>query len=344
MMNELSELADQIADQALFILNYDETFNSIIINEIKSEKDTLSKISKLFHIFIERLAVQDIDMKKAIKLNKYQKFIEKIQQNFASAPKNKDDVLKWIISSLYKKTDRKNLNLKDNEKEKLKKEIESLQKKSLIFSQSIQKIKNSYESNLNHTQMKYQNEIFSLKQKNKELIQYNKELKSKLKTIKTKNNNIPSQENINKFNDIGINTNEPNIRNNYDDKEEILLSEIRALRNDKQKLESEVAINLQKLEGIERDFDQEKIQNDMLKAKLNDQINLSKSKEDELQKAKAEAEKFLEQCIRLETEMAKLRDKTNIFYVNNENYSEKINTSCFNNISKAIEPGFSLYA
>ncbi|OHS92843.1 hypothetical protein TRFO_40826 [Tritrichomonas foetus] len=328
----LSELADQIADQAIFILDYDADFNTIISHEIKNETDATTKISKLFHIFIERLASNKGVSQKTLTL-KEQSMEKSIRQNFPNAPKDSAQFLKWTIHQIKKGTQTSNKKTSPQinsdhqsrqKDDKVKKEIEQLKQKSAFFAQSITTIREGFERIMKEKPQDLMEQIKTLKQTNSEILEKletsqteNKLLRAKIDNFKQKNFDSQSESKLESkisqekyAQTLKLNPT-CEINEQLNDKYEIIMNELKTIAAEKHKIELNYSKCVENKTELENQLRNIQIEKDMLKTKLHDQININNKIQNELEKTKEQLEKFSQQCLKLEMQVAKLRDQTN---------------------------------
>ncbi|KAK8897831.1 hypothetical protein M9Y10_000059 [Tritrichomonas musculus] len=327
----ISEIVDQSIEQAALILNYDSIFNSSVISEIKNEKDLITKLSKLIHIFIEQLTSYQNKVND-IYLQKLQSSIFKI---YPKAPKEIRHLLKWIPRKMAKEKQKidncqKNqiVNIQKTDiptnnqtkEEILKQEIDQLKIKCSHITNSLNSIKENFEKN--NEPNNYLDDIRQLKQANLELHENLANTKMQNKLLKSKITFLKKQQNIGKVS-IQTQTLSQSTSNNAknevvneleipcNDKYDVLFSELKALRIEKERSDKKYISNVEYSSNLEEKLKKVQIERDSLQSKLNDLINLMNKKDEDFNKKKEKCEKLSQNCLRLETQIAKLKDKLN---------------------------------
>lgn len=358
----ISDIVNQSIDQAALLFNYNETFNSIIVSEIKTETNSITKLNKFIHVLIEQLTTYQKESKNA-NLNNLQSSILKI---YPTAPKEISRFLKWIPKKMAKEkrkidprqenvisTNYESISIK-NKDGKMKQEIEQLKAKCTHLTKSITLLKENLDK-IKETPDNYLEEIRQLKQANIELHEnlanakmQNKLLKSKISSIKKQNiddkKSTKAQTKISNLDGTNENSDQQS-----DDRYEVLFYELKTLKNEKEKSEQKYLSNVEYSITLEEKIRKIQIERDSLQAKLNDQINLMKKKEDLFKLESEKCEKLSQNCLRLETQITKLKDRLNqqnepyipISSCNNNyifNDSIKINDCNNNNFDAMINP------
>lgn len=202
----------------------------------------------------------------------------------------------------------------------LKQEIDQLKIKCSHITNSLNSIKENFEKN--NEPNNYLDDIRQLKQANLELHENLANTKMQNKLLKSKITFLKKQQNIGKVS-IQTQTLSQSTSNNAknevvneleipcNDKYDVLFSELKALRIEKERSDKKYISNVEYSSNLEEKLKKVQIERDSLQSKLNDLINLMNKKDEDFNKKKEKCEKLSQNCLRLETQIAKLKDKLN---------------------------------